>query len=305
MQTDQALTATKPQYSNLTITIAAFLMVLFWALAYVGIRAGLKGYSPGSMALFRYAVASICMLIIYTRMLKFRRIPTPSLLKIASLGIVGFSVYNVALNYGEVTVPAGIASFIISQVPVVMTLFAVGKGQDRLTQLGWTGTIISSMGLILIAIGQSHGWELDRGIVYVLICTLASCIYALYQKPMLREIHPIEFTSYAIWAGTAAMLIFAPQLIHELPRAPLGATLWVIFNGIFPATLSYLLWSFVLAHSPTTRAASYLYLVPIVATLLGWLLLGEIPTWLSIVGGLLALIGAICVNRGVIPKAKN
>lgn len=299
------LTAEKPQHSQLTINIAAGLMILFWALAYVGIRGGLKGYSPGSMALFRYLIASFCMLIIHLRVLPFRRLPTTTILKIGVLGVLGFTVYNIALNYGELTVPAGIASFIISQVPVVMTLFAVAKKQDRLNQFGKWGTAISFMGIVLIAIGESHGWKLDRGVLYVLIATLVSCIYALYQKPMLKQIHPIEFTSYAIWIGTAVMLVYLPQLIHEIPRAPISATSWVVFNGIFPATLAYLLWSFVLANSPTTRAASYLYLIPLVATLLGWLLLSEIPSWLSICGGLLALIGAICVNRGVISNITN
>lgn len=294
--------AEKPRHSQLVINIAAGLMILFWALAYVGIRGGLKGYSPGSMALFRYLIASVCMLLIHIRMLPFRRLPAATIIKIGILGILGFTIYNVSLNYGEVTVSAGIASFIISQVPVIMTLFAVSKGQDRLNQFGKFGTAICFMGIVLIAIGESHGWELDRGVIYILIATLVSSIYALYQKPMLKNIHPIEFTSYAIWIGTAVMLIYLPQLIRELPHAPIVATSWVIFNGIFPATLSYLLWSFVLANSPTTRAASYLYLVPLVATLMGWLLLGEIPTWLSIGGGLLALVGAICVNHGVIPN---
>src|SRR3990167_4832736 len=54
---------------------AIILIILFWASAYIGIRAGLQGYSPGPLALFRYLIASACMFFIYWRTLNFRRIP--------------------------------------------------------------------------------------------------------------------------------------------------------------------------------------------------------------------------------------
>lgn len=279
--------------------IAVILMLVFWASAYVGIRAGLQAYSPGCLALFRYLIASVCMLFIYLRLPKFRKLQWKEFLLAAFSGILGFAIYNVCLNTGELTVNAGVASFIVSQMPVVLTVLAMIFLRERLSLRGWIGTIISFSGILLIASSQATGSMINGGVIYILVATVAGSVYALIQKPLLRTMHTIEFTGIAIWAGTLAMMVYLPDLIHELPKAPLTATLWVIYIGIFPAAIAYVLWGYVLSKMPTSKAASYLYLVPLITLVLGWLFLNEIPRPLAVAGGFLALIGAVLVKTGV------
>lgn len=64
-----------------------------------------------------------------------------------------------------------------------------------------------------------------------------------------------------------------------------------------PAALAYLTWSYVLAHFPAGRAASFLYLVLSATMLLGWVWLGELPTLLAVGGGALAISGVALVAR--------
>src|SRR3989338_5940522 len=95
------------------IWLSATATIVSWASAYVGIRIGLTSYSPGALALLRFVVASAAMLIIYWR-LPNKQIPKQSeVLVMAGLGIIGFALYNLLLNEGELTVPAGIAGFTI------------------------------------------------------------------------------------------------------------------------------------------------------------------------------------------------
>lgn len=284
--------------NNLKIPLIAMIMIVLWGSAYVGIRAGLTDYSPGAMALLRYLVASLCMFFIYGRTLKFRKMKWADFFAIAILGILGFSIYNVTLNYGEITVTAGIASFIISQVPVLITLVSVVFFKERLAWFGWLGTCLCFVGIFLMAFGEGHGYHIDYGVLYILIATIAGCIYAILQKPLLKRVHPIEFTAYAIWCGTLVLLIYLPSLIEELPRASFSATAAVIYNGIFPAAIAYLLWSYLLTLIPATKAAAFLYIVPFVTLIIAVVILKEIPAPLAILGGAMALLGAILVHRG-------
>ena len=101
------------------------LIIILWASTYVGICIGLEGYSPGSLALLRFFAASLCMVGIYLKWGARQKIQIAELVRISILGVFGFSIFNVALNYGEISVSAGIASFIINQVPILMTLLAI------------------------------------------------------------------------------------------------------------------------------------------------------------------------------------
>lgn len=101
---------------------AIFATILFWASAFPAIRVALTAYTPGEVAFLRYIVASV-VLIGYAAI---RRMPLPRLRDcplIALSGFIGFTLYNVMLNAGEVTISAGAASFIISsEVGIIAVL---------------------------------------------------------------------------------------------------------------------------------------------------------------------------------------
>ena len=106
----------------------------------------------------------------------------------------------------------------------------------------------------------------------------------------------LEFTSYAIWAGTLPLFIFLPGLILQFRVAAPPATFAVIYLGIFPAAIAYVLWNYALARMPASLLSSFLYLSPVIASFIAWVWLGEIPALLTILGGAIAILGVILVQ---------
>jgi drug/metabolite transporter (DMT)-like permease len=281
------------------LNLIVFITIILWASAYVGIRAGLKDFTPGSLALFRFLVASACMLIIYVKAGRPHKLTWAELVQVVIIGITGFTIYHIALNYGEQTVNAAVASFIVGQSPVIITLFAMLFLNERLTIKGWFGTGISFGGIFLIGWDGSSGAHFDIGILYVLLATFSSCAFTILQKPLLKKIHPINCISYAIWAGTACMLVFLPDLWHEVPKASAGGIFAAVYIGIFPAAIAYLLWSYALEKLPASKLSSTLYIAPLFTMIISWLVLDEIPTLIAAAGGIVALLGAYMVHSGV------
>lgn len=277
--------------------LAIFIVILFWASAFVAIRAGLQTFTPGGLALQRFIVASIIMYIVYMKYGKKQRISLIDFIFSLFAGAVGIGLYNIALNYGELVVSAGMASFIVSQSPVITTILACLFLRERMTFFGVLGMLISAFGVMLIAISNNDEFDFYLGIVFVLLATFVGSLYSIMQKSLLRKYNAIDLAAYAIWGGTLLLLIFTPNLKQDLQQFTLASAATVLYLGIFPAAVAYLAWNYVLSQIPASRAVSFLYFSPIVATVIGWIWLGEIPTVLGLTGGFIALIGVWMVNH--------
>ena len=274
---------------------AVAVTLLLWASAFAGIKAGLAAYSPGQLALLRFIVGSASMAL-YAKARGFalpekRDVPT-----ILWVGFLGFTVYHVFLNYGEQTVSAGAASLIVSFTPVITALLAVFLLKERLNVFGWAGITVSVAGVALISFGESGGIALGTGSLLVLVSSLGSSLYNVFQKPLLKRYDPVAFTTYAMIAGTLFMLAFLPGLAGAVRRAPLGATLSVVYLGVFPGAIAYSTWTYALSRMPASRLATSLYVSPVLAIAIAWLWIGELPTLLSLAGGAVTLAGVVLTN---------
>jgi len=289
-------------------------LLLLWASAFAGIRAGMRlspsgtvgadGYGPGELALLRFGTAST-VLALYALSQRMRLPERSELPLIGLTGFLGISVYHVALNFGEVTVQAGAASLLISAAPVFTALLSVAVLKERLTGLGWLGILLAFAGVALIALSGGRGLHFTPGALLILLAATVAAVYSILSKQLLRRHAALEFTCYSIWAGTLPLLVFLPGLLRRLPVAAPPATFAVIYLGIFPAAIAYVLWNYALARMPASLLSSFLYLSPVLASLIAWVWLGEIPALLTLVGGAIAILGVILVQTKGYAKAEG
>ncbi|WP_298622804.1 DMT family transporter [uncultured Legionella sp.] len=271
--------------------------IIFWASAYVGIRMALAAYSPGPLALFRFIIASLCIALIYYNQNIKTTILWSHRLQLLLTGVAGIGVYNICLNYGEMTVSAGTASFIVGLMPVFTVFLSIIFLKEQLRFGVWLGIVISLLGLLLLAWGEGAQADLRQGIGLLLISALMGAVLTIVQKRFLTCYHPVAIISWVMWGGTLFLLMFLPGLMHEIKTADSQSTLAVLYMGIFPAALAYLAWGYVLNQYSASKAAITLYALPLVSTLLGFLILNEIPSLLSLLGGGIAVVGALIANR--------
>lgn len=287
------------------VNCVLIITIFLWASAFVGIRIALVDYSPGSLALLRFLVASLCMALIYHIQGLNIRMPWKDRIQLLVAGILGIGIYNICLNYGELTVSAGVASFIVGLMPVITVLLSLIFLQEKLRGAVWIGILISLFGLFLLAIGEGAHDEMRQGILLVLVSALMGAILTIVQKKFLITYHPVAIIAWVMWGGTLLLLLFAHDLLQEIKTAHYSSTLAAIYMGVFPASLAYIAWSYVLKKLTASRAAITLYALPLASTLMGFIILGEQPSLISLIGGGIALFGALIAHRYQVTNPVN
>jgi drug/metabolite transporter (DMT)-like permease len=279
--------------------VAALVTMVFWASAFVGIRAVGDTFSPGSMALGRLLVGALT-LTVFVAWQRARSGPSGPLPRgrtlafIVGYGVLWFGGYNVALNAGEQQVDAGTAALLVTTAPILVAVMAglfMGEGFPRQLVVGIT---IAFGGVALIAVGSRSGSDPSTDLAGVALCGLAAVLYALgvvLQKNALRTAGALPATWLGCLVGVATCLPFTPQLLDELGDAPADAILGVAYLGVFPTAVAFTTWAYALSRIGAGPAAATSYLVPAMAIGMSWSLLGETPTALGLLGGAICLAG--------------
>jgi drug/metabolite transporter (DMT)-like permease len=210
-------------------------------------------------------------------------------------GFLGITIYHLCLAFGQQTVTAGAASLLNASSPIFTALLATTFLGEKLTAQAWLGIAISFTGAALISLGEVR-FHFNLGAVLILLAAISQGVYFILQKPLFKKYSAFEMATYTIWSGAILLLGFLPGLLESVQVASLGSTVAIAYLGIFPAAIAYMSWTYVLSQIPTAQAANYLYLVPFLAIAIAWIWLKELPSLLSVLGGIITLVGVFLVN---------
>lgn len=235
------------------------------------------------------------------------KIPAGQWLSASILGFVtlGFGIGNVAV--AEAHVPTGVVSLIIAALPLWIALFRT-ISRERIARLSWAGTIVGFAGVVILlkpgSIKSVSGVDSGTLTFYMFMVLLGNIGWALGTYLAPRFPLPknfLLFTAIEMAAGGISLTIAGAikgESFEQFLSASPSSWFWfgyLVFVGSIAAYTAYL---WLVVNSPVSITATYAYVNPVIAVLLGVLFLGEVITLNYALGGLIIVLGVIAVVTG-------
>jgi drug/metabolite transporter (DMT)-like permease len=293
--------------------VALLVVYVVWGGTYLGIRVGVETIPPLLLAGARYLIAGLILFPIAVRggSPEQRAADRPTRAAWLACGIVGILLLlggNGLVTVGERSVPSGFASLLVATVPLWLLVMDAALTRKWIGWLPLTGLLAGLGGVALLAglgDGASASGASGSGIAIILVASvcwalgtiLSTRLKALPQRPFLT-------TAMQMLIGGAVMTILAAVTgefgSFRLGHVSLGswlALLYLVGPGSILALSAY---SIAVRSLPTSTVATYAYVNPVVAVILGTTILSEKLTSMMLIGGalIIAAVALIVWRRG-------
>ncbi|MEF8842025.1 MAG: EamA family transporter [Haloarculaceae archaeon] len=279
------------------------LLAVVWGFSFPAISVGLRTLPPILFAAFRYDIAAVLLLAYaVTRTSEWRPTRRRDLLAVLAGGV--FLVTGNGLQFvGQQTVPSGVAAIMQSLVPIATSLWALLLlPEERVTPTGAIGILLGFLGVALI-VRPDPANLLGPSVGRLMILAQVASV-ALGGVLIQRAGPTLDRAALSGWSmGLGGLLLHGISAAlgepFGLPDTPLGATA-VVYLGVFATALAFFVYFTLLERRGALETSLIAYLVPVVATLAGVILLGESITPLTFVGFAVVATGFLVLKREAI-----
>jgi drug/metabolite transporter (DMT)-like permease len=301
------------------------LIVVIWAVNFIAAKIGLRSFPPLTMASFRVCAAGVVMVPFYLCLKQLRltafaeataaRKPgftRRDVWTFLYLGFFGVSVNQFCFTLGLHYTSVSHSAVIVGMGPIYTLILAVLLRLERATWHKAVGMAIAFTGIAVLASEggiSAHSPSL-LGDAITMAGAIGFATYAVLGKRVAGEYDALTMTAYNHFAGS---LVVLPLALHEawvlraegIWRAvPWQAWAAIIYMGLFGSAVAYVLYYWLLRYLEASQLGAFTYLLPVLASILGILTLGEKGSWIQVLGGALALGGVYWTESGRRPQRR-
>ena len=287
--------------AGLAAWICLLIVYVVWGSTYLAIRVGVETMPPLLMAAARFLVAGLIMFPLALR--QWRSAPSgrrwPSRREWLGCAIVGvlLLVANGMVGVGEKTVPSGLAALLVATVPLWLLGLDAALNHARVGLAPLAGLLLGLVGVALLSgLGDASRGTSVAGVIIILAAASSWALGIIMARRATIPSSPALASAMQLLAGGAALLLMATAAgeFSSLRLGEVSARSWLALGYliVFGSIVAFSAFGIAVRALPTTTVATYTYVNPVVAILLGSLILNERLTPATIAGGAL-IVGAV------------
>ena len=294
--------------------LAAFACVyFFWGSTYTAIHIAGLHLAPSLVAASRSLLTTFILIALCLATGRSLRVTRAEVWRMALVGILFMTVNNILLTWAETMIASGIASLLVSTMPIMVAVIeAALPGGESLNKRGWAGTLLGSAGMVALVSpslrrGSSPGDQHLLAYLLLLLAALAFAVGAILSRRFHFKRDPFVITTWQIGAAGLcnSALAIGTGALHTATWTR-GGILAIIYLSIFGSLVGLSCLTYLLQHVAVTKVSTYAFVNPVVAVLLGVLLLGERLSGAEVLGmGIIIVAVAMVIFSRVQRSSKT
>ncbi|PEW09356.1 multidrug transporter [Priestia megaterium] len=282
-------------------SLYALMSISFWGISFVSTKAVLDKLDPYTLLVLRFCIGALFLLVLLVLKRYPLNIPLKYIPHLIVLGILGVFVHQVIQATALLTINASAAGWIISFSPVFTVILSVFFLHEKMTVLKASGMIVAIIGVLLVTTSnnqQSFQLSINVGYLLMILSTLNWAIYSVLLKRLHIQLPSLVVTFYMCLIG---FTLTTPFLVRNkgwemMPFLTNVEWVHLLFLGVFVSGVAYWYWAKALEVLEASQVSVFLYLEPVATLVTAILLLQEKIIPVSILGGIIIIIGVILVN---------
>ncbi len=295
--------------SRARVPLAFAAVYLFWGSTYTAIHIAGEHLPPPVVSATRSIVTTLLILLISLGRGKSLRVPKGEGPKLVLVGLLFMSANNMLLTWGETILPSGLASLIVSTMPIMVAIMErFLPGGESLNRRGWAGTLLGTAGIVVLLWPTLHhgslpGADNSHAPLGALICLLAALAFGI-GSVLSRRFHFRADTFIATGWQIGAAGIFNASFALATGGFHRAVWTWrgaeaVVYLSVFGSLVGLVAFTYLLQNVPVSKVATYAFVNPMIAVLLGVVVLGERlgPTELLGMGIIVAAVATVVLSR--------
>ncbi len=287
--------------ATIAASFYAAISISFWGISFVSTKAVVDTIEPYTLLALRFAIGALFLLAVlvikrYPLNLPLRYIP-----HVIVLSVLGVFIHQVIQATALLSIDASAAGWMISFSPVFTVILSMLFLHEKMSWLRSAGMLIAIIGVLMVTSarsGQSPGFEVNFGYILMVLSTLNWAVYSVLLKRLRVPLPSLIVTFYMSLLGCLLSVPFLLRSKGWENMTFLTNTEWahILFLGIFVSGVGYWYWAKALEVMEASRVSMFLYLEPLVTFIAAVLLLHEKILFISILGGIIIILGVIMVN---------
>lgn len=220
----------------------------------------------------------------------------------AIVGVLMVGLGNVCVVWAEHYVPSGFAALFVATAPLWMVILeSMRTNGERISLRKWIGMSVGFAGVVFLVLPQLQGASMSSyfvlGVLAIQVGSIGWNIGAMRSKyrPIAR--HPLVAASMQMITGGAVVAVIG-LMLGEASQMTFTTRTFLAFAYlvVFGSVIAYGAFVYAIAHLPTTTVSLHTYINPVVAVILGWLILDEPFGWRAAVSSAIILGGVAIVQ---------